>query len=196
MIKNLAKERIVGKDDKYENTRYFIDNGVDVEKRRIMIDDEIDEISMGRAIRGILKMVDADQQKPIDVYLNTYGGSVYDCFALYDVLRSLDGIVIRTHALGKIMSAGFILFLAGDERRSYPRSRFMIHSITGGTYGKLHELETDFAETKILKEYFLDILAERTKKEKSWWKKEISVKDRYYSTERCEELGVVNAKQE
>jgi len=187
----MAKEKIVKTAEKYDNTKFFIEQGIDIDRRRIMIDEEIDEYSVGWAIRGVFKMIDADHEKPIDIYISSYGGSVYEAFGLYDTLRSLKNVIVRTHAIGKVMSAGFILFLAGDERYCSSRTTLMMHSISSGMQGKLHELRVDMKETERLQGMMLDILAERTKKDRHHWKKEIESKDNYYNKEQAKLLGVV-----
>lgn len=187
----MSKDKIVKSHDKYDSSKYFIETGIDIDRRRIMIDDEIDEYSVGIAIRGIYKMLDTDAEKPIDVYINTYGGCVYDGLALYDVLRSLEGVIVRTHALGKVMSMGTIIYLAGDERYSTARSRFMIHGISSASDGKLFQQEIDLEETKVLENIIMDILVERTKKDRQAWRRILRHEDKYYGYDEAKELGFI-----
>lgn len=184
------REKIVSKDEKFDSSKYWIEYGIDLEKRRIMLDEEVDEFSMGWIIRAVYKMIDMSPEAPIDFIVNSYGGSVYDCLALYDLLRSLDYLTVRTYATGKVMSAGLILYLAGDERYASERATFMAHSIASGAWGKLFEMETETKECKRLQQVLLQILADRTDKSKAWWARHIRHEDRFYDRETAIEMGI------
>ena len=131
-------EKIVSKSEKFDNTKYWIEYGIDIQNRRIMLDETVDEYSIGWIIRALRRMIDANKTEPIDIYVNSYGGYCYDGLALYDFLRACSYTTIKTHATGKIMSMGLVIYLAGDERYASPRASFMAHSVSGGTWGKLH----------------------------------------------------------
>lgn len=186
-----TSNKIISKDDRYDNTKFWIQFGIDLEARKVMLDETVDEDSVGWIIRGIEKMVQINPKEPIDITINSYGGYVYDGLALYDLLESLDCIV-RTHATGKVMSCGLILFLVGDERTATTRTTFMAHSIAGGVFGKLYELKNDVKETDRLHGLMLDILESQTSKTRSWWKKEIEHVDRYYDVEKAKKLGILD----
>ena len=154
--------KIVRKDERYDNSKFWIEFGIDLEQRRLMLDEDVDEYSIGWIIRGIFKMVEMDGTAPIDVYVNSYGGNCYDGLALFDVLRSLDYLTVRTHALGKVMSMGLKIYLAGDERYSYPSSTFMAHSVSSEIpYEKTYAVKVEAQETNRLNNIMLDILTEK-----------------------------------
>ena len=190
-VKNSGKNKIVRRDDKFSSAQFYIQYGVDIERRRITLDEDIDEFSTGFSIRGIHKMIDEDPTGPIDIYINSYGGSVYDGLALYDTLVALEEAEVRTHALGKVMSMGLIIFLAGDKRYSSPRSTFMAHSVSGGSDGKIYEIKDDVEESKRLNAILLQILADRTSMTLSWWRKQIEFRDRYYDAKQAEQYGIL-----
>lgn len=178
------------KENGFENTEYWLLYGVDIEKRKIMIDTDIDDESAGYVIRGLLKMSEMNEN-PIDLYINTSGGECYSGFAIYDTIRSLENILVRTHALGKVISMGVTVFLAGDERYATKYVTFMDHSPSNDTAGKIHDLESEFEETKRLFEYGLQIYGERTKRDIGFWRKEFKFKDQYYNFSQAKELGII-----
>lgn len=185
-------QRIVNKGEKFTSAQFYIQYGIDIEKRRITLDECVDEYSIGYAIRGIHKMLDESDSKPIDIFINSYGGYVYDGLALYDTIRQLeDTLEVRTHAMGKVMSMGLTLFLAGTQRFALPHSTFMAHSIAGGTHGKMYEIKDDSKETERLHKVLLKIYEARTSKSAQWWKKEIEYRDRFYDLDTAVELGIV-----
>lgn len=183
----MGRKKIVKPD---ENVHYWLERGIDIKARRIMIDKDVDSETIGLAIRSVIKMVEIDTKHSIDVFINSYGGDAYDCFALYDILES-SPCQIRTFALGKIMSAGLILFLVGHERRAFDRASFMAHSISSGVRGNLSEIQTEYEETKRLQHEMLDILTKKTKKSLKWWEKEIQHSDRYYNIKKAFDLGII-----
>lgn len=172
-----------------DNNQFWIEFGVDLSSRKIVVDEDIDEYTVGWAIRGLIKMEEISD-KPIDIYVNSYGGSVYDGLALYDMMVG-SKCLIRTHAIGKIMSMGLIIYLAGDERYSSDYSSFMNHGMSSIAIGKLYELETEYKECQRLEEICNEILSERTNKSKKYWKKTTKYEDNYYGKRQAIELGIV-----
>lgn len=187
----MAAKSIIRKEDKFDNSKYWIETGIDLEQRKIMIDETIDEYSTGWVIRAIHKMLEINSEDPIDIYINSFGGSVYDGFALYDTIINCDKTTIRTHALGKIMSMALIIFLAGDERDATENATFMAHAISSYTWGKLYELDIETNECKRLEENTLKIMADRTGQSYSYWKRQLKYEDRYYDKDKAKELGII-----
>lgn len=189
--KRISGSKVISKDDRYDNLKFWIEHGIDLEARKVMLDEGIDEYSVGWIIRGIEKMIQMNDKEEITITINSYGGYVYDGLALYDCIESLP-VNVKTYGTGKIMSCGLIIFLAGDERSCSKRASFMAHSIAGGAWGKLHEMKTDVKETDRLNNILLNILAERSNKTFNWWKKEIEFKDRYYNLEKAKQLEFID----
>lgn len=176
-----------------ENIQYWLDSGIDIQNRQIMLDTDIESETIGKIIRSIYSMMILDKNLPIDIIINSYGGDIYSSLAVYDILRmaSNNGIKIRTTAF-TAMSGGLIIYLAGDERNCLVNSTLMAHSVSAGVEGKIEDMVTDLKETKRLQEIMVSILASRTKKSKRFWKKEIKHKDRFYDIKMAKKLGIIN----
>ena len=178
-------------DDAWYNDNFWIEAGIDFSSRKIMLDEDIDEYSTGWVVRALHKMEEQDSKKPIDLYINSYGGSVYDCYSLYDTLTTCK-CPIRAFAQGKVMSAGTDIFLACDERYAYNNVTFMFHTMSNDPgYVKLFEQQTDVKECERLYEIGLRILAENTAKDYAFWKKWIKYENRYFGINKAKELGIV-----
>lgn len=175
------------------NLDRWLNDNIDIENRRIMISEDVEEYCIGDFVKGIMAMLDRNKEKPIDVYVNTYGGSVYDGIALYDFLRSLP-VQVRTYAMGKVMSMGIILFLSGDERYSQENSTFMVHEVSGGAIGKSSGLVVEADEARRLNDLLCHIIADRTGKTKKWWHAEMKFTDKYYDKRTAAKLGIVKEK--
>lgn len=180
----------MAKKKKIELDTFYIQHGIDVFNRRVFLDEEVDEVSMGWIIRAIQTMIEIDAEMPIKLFINSFGGSVYDGLALFDLLESLP-CEVHTVCLGSAMSMSLILFLVGDVRSAYPRSTFMAHSLSGGIEGTMSDMKIDLAESKRLNNILLKILSSNTKKTLAWWKKEIEHEDKYYDYKKSVKLGIV-----
>ena len=173
-----------------ESTRFWVECGIDFKNRRVYLDEEVDEYSVGWINRALLKMAEDDPNEPITLYINCFGGSVYDGLGMYDVLTSLP-MQINTVCVGSAMSMALILFLAGDNRMASKNSTFMAHNLAGGTYGKEAEIQVDAKEFTRLYLLLCDILGERTGKPAKWWQKKIKHEDFYFDIEKAKELGIL-----
>lgn len=130
-----------------------------------------------------------DPGMPIEITINSPGGSVLDGLALYDAILRLrrKGHHVTTRGTGMIASMATILMQAGDERILDANSWFMIHEVSAGSRGTISEMEDQAAFVKRLNDRLHGILAERstltkrqilarTKKKADWMSAEEAVK--------------------
>lgn len=89
--------------------------------------------------------------KPIKLLIHSEGGSVEAGQAVVDAIITSKAPVI-TVALGKAMSAGFDIFLAGTHRVVYPNTVLMCHS--GSAMLERQTLPQINQEAKLHEEYF------------------------------------------
>ena len=72
-------------------------------------------------------------------------------FSLYDTMRFVkETCDIETLGVGKVMSAGVLIFAAGTKgkRKIGANCRVMIHSVMGGFGGNIHSMENEIAEVR------------------------------------------------
>ena len=132
-----------------------------IQDRIIFIDGDIEE-EMANEIIGQMLFLDAqDKKKPITIYISTYGGSVYDGLAIYDVSKRLSA-PIKTVCVGKCCSMGAILMLMGSEREGLKHSRIMQHQPSSGFRGTQTDLEIHYKEVEKLKKELYQIISEVT----------------------------------
>lgn len=139
----------------------WLQMGVDLVKRRIELTGEVGENMAAFVIRALTKMNEINHD-PITIHLQTYGGGVLEGFSIYDaMIESKSPIIVK--GSGKIASMGIVIFLAGTERTASPNTRFMIHSLSHNTEGKLKDTLVDVTEAKISNDAMYKIIAERSK---------------------------------
>jgi len=134
--------------------------------------------------------------KPIDFYVSTYGGSAAEMFAVYDVMRSIrDLSPIRTHGIGKVMSAGVLMLAAGTkgERRIGKYCRVMIHGVVAGQHGHIADVENEFEETKHTQKMYIKALAEETNMTERYLRNLVNKKTNVYiDAEEAVNLGIAD----
>lgn len=77
------------------------------------------------SLKETIKELDADT---INVYIDSYGGSVSDGWAIYNELRR-HSAKVRTFGTGFVASAALYPFMAGDERYAMDPSAYFFHQI-------------------------------------------------------------------
>ena len=110
--------------------------------------------------------IEAEIIRPsINIYLSTFGGYIYDMLSIYDEIKSLKNeYKVNIYCVGKIMSAGTIIMLAADyeSRFAYPSTTFMYHTLAGGAFCKIKDIEENAEECKRLHKIMWNIYKENT----------------------------------
>lgn len=117
-----------------------------------------DEISALSFASELEQLGDVDS---IDVYINSYGGSVAQGFAIYNQLKSHPA-KITTICSGFACSIASIIFLAGDERIMQDASLLMIHNPFVMTVGNADELRKQADDLDKMAQVSVDIYCKAT----------------------------------
>lgn len=104
------------------------------------VENDVSAMSLAQQIKGL----DVDQ---INVHIDSYGGSVSEGWAIYNVLLQHPAKVV-TYADGFVASAALYPFMAGDERIASTLSAFYFHEVMTGAEGYAKDLRAaaDMAE--------------------------------------------------
>jgi len=103
--------------------------------------------------------IPVDKRKPIHLYINSPGGNTYEGFAVVDAILT-SKTPVYTYNVGMCASMGFMVFIAGHRRFTFPRAFFLHHEGKTGdwnTTGKFLDM-ADFTkryEKEIVKDYVL-----------------------------------------
>jgi ATP-dependent Clp protease protease subunit len=109
--------------------------------RIVYIGTEIDDGVANVVIAQLLHLESESQRSPIDLYLNSPGGSVTAMFAIYDAMQYVSSPVATT-CVGQAASAAAVLLAAGEPGRRLvlPHARVVLHQPAGGGQGTLPDL--------------------------------------------------------
>jgi ATP-dependent Clp protease protease subunit len=123
---------------------------------------DIEEENIKRAIQWIAyENMEDDKDKVLTLYINSYGGDLYQAFGLIDMMR-ISKYPVATIGVGSIMSAAFMIFAAGQKgRRMITRNAgIMCHQFSDYTEGKFHDLKSQAKANDICNQRMVDILRE------------------------------------
>jgi len=175
-----------------ERQIYFtkqVDQGSIAELTRQIIDINEDD----RHLEKLYAVYDLEYKpKPIKVYIDSYGGAVYQCFGLLSVIER-SKTPVHTIVTGCAMSCGFLILLAGHKRFAHKMSTPLYHQVSTGFFGKVQDMEEKLEEAKRLQTQIEDYTKSRTKIAKKKLREILeNKKDWYMTADEALELGVVD----
>ena len=107
------------------------------ENRCIFIDDNINSNSAELFKRQIMYLLSKSETEPIEIHINSDGGSVTDGLLMYDIISSCKA-PIYTICTGRAYSMAAVIFACAHENRRFilPNSETMLHEVlTSGVSG-------------------------------------------------------------
>jgi len=174
--------------------------------RNLFLSDQVSQESMLKLTEEIIKINEDDNfikkqyrvydveyvPKPINLYIDSYGGSVYQIFGLIGIIEKSQ-TPIWTYATGAAMSCGFLLLISGHKRFAYKYSTPLYHQVSSWTIGKLEDMKADLKETKRLQVMIDNIVVSKTKLTKKKLKEVNKLKiDWFMTAHEALELGVID----
>lgn len=131
--------------------------------RIIFLGTEIDDYVTNIIQAQLLFLDNTDPGKPIDIYINSPGGSVYAGLGIYDTMQIIKSPV-RTTCTGMAASMAAVLLVAGEsgERSALKHSRVMIHQPMGGMRGQAADMEINYKQIVLLKNELYQIIADHS----------------------------------
>jgi ATP-dependent Clp protease, protease subunit len=131
--------------------------------RIIYIGTEIDDGVANVVIAQLLHLESESPETPINLYLNSPGGSVTAMLAIYDTMQFVRSPV-GTSCVGQAASGAAVLLASGTpgSRMVLPHARVVLHQPSGGGQGTLPDLALHAKEIVRLRAAMEQILSEHT----------------------------------
>ena len=160
--------------------------------RIIFLGEEVNAHTANLVVAQLLFLAHEDPKKPIKLYLNTPGGSVYDGLAIIDTINYIEPDV-ETIGIGLQASMGAMLLSCGAKGHRYclPNARIMIHQPSSGTEGKITDQEITLKEGIFLKKRLAEIFAKNTGKKLEQVEKDMD-RDHWMSAEEALDYGIID----
>jgi ATP-dependent Clp protease protease subunit len=175
-------------------------------KRDLFFTKQVDQSSIGELTQKIIEINQDDEHlkkiynvygltynpEPIQIYIDSYGGYVYQCFGLLSVMERSQ-TPIHTIVTGCAMSCGFMILISGHKRFAHKLSTPLYHQVSSGAAGTVKEMEEKLEESKRLQKQLEDIVKEKTDITKKRLREIFDTKkDWYMTSEEALELNVVD----
>ena len=175
-------------------------------ERNIYFTRQVDQSSIGDLTKQIIEINEDDKHlrklydvygidytpKPIKIYIDSYGGAVYQCFGLLSVMER-SKTPIHTIVTGCAMSCGFLIAIAGHRRIGYEKSTYLYHQVSGGVRGTVKDMEDEVIEAKRLQKMIEEHTLEHTKISKDKLQSVYDTKhDWFLDSKQALKLGVID----
>ena len=131
-------------------------------ERIVFLGRPIDDDIANLIIAQLLHLEGEDQERPINLYINSPGGDMLGLFGIYDAMQFV-AAPVHTVCVGQAASAAAVLLASGAPGHRYvlPNARVLIHQPHGGAQGQSTDMEIQVAEMIALRERMVDVLTER-----------------------------------
>ena len=174
--------------------------------RNLYLPEQVNQESMNKLTKAVIEINEDDKflaklygihdleykRPPIQMYIDSYGGAVYQCFGLLGVMEKSE-TPIHTIVTGAAMSCGFMILITGHKRFGYKHSTPLYHQVSTGFHGKVQDMEDSLVETKRLQKKIEDITLERTSISKKKLNEILkNKKDWFMTAEEALGLGVID----
>jgi ATP-dependent Clp protease protease subunit len=144
----------------------------DNNSRNIVLSSDITASSVADIIESILDINTLDDEleedlqdydrEPIKLVVNSFGGSVYDGFALIAAIEH-SRTPIHGYCYGSAMSMGFIIYISTHVRFAHKTATLMYHEISDMFWGNITNAKQNLKECDRLQKVYDDYVLSRTK---------------------------------
>lgn len=162
--------------------------------RKFPIFGPIDNDTSQSFIQSLLVWMSESITEPVEMWINSPGGSVSDALAIYDLIKYTP-FPIHTIGIGEVCSAATLLLSSGEKgkRMAFPNCRIMLHSLSYGAQGTLQDMDVLFQEVRTLQSNWAKLTSDNTNMtEQQVLDMFDKNKDHYISTDEAIELGIID----
>ncbi len=136
-----------------------------MKERVIFFSGEVEDQMANVLVAQLLFLEAENPDQPINMYVNSGGGSVYAGLAVYDVMQYIK-CPVATYVTGMAASMGSFIAQAGAPGMRYllPRAITMIHQPSSGTHGKISDMKIDYLESERIKAEMTELYVKHNSK--------------------------------
>lgn len=163
-----------------------------LKERIIFLGTPINDQIANLIVAQLLYLNSEDPNQPINMYINSPGGSIYAGLAIYDAMQMLKA-PISTTAVGVTASMGTAILTAGAKGKRYalPHATIHMHPAGGGAQGYTEDVRIAFREQERLQTQLFHLVGKHTGH--SWREiEEFFRRDRFMNAIEAKEYGLVD----
>ena len=162
-------------------------------KDRIIFIGNVFTNELANSVVAQLLFLEADDpEKDITIYINSPGGLVSACLAIYDVINYIKSDV-STVCIGEAASAAAFILSAGakSKRFALKNARIMLHQLSGGAGGHIEDMKRSVNEADRLNDIMITEWSNMTGKTIKQIKKDID-RDYYIGPNEAKKYGIID----
>lgn len=135
-------------------------------ERIIILGTPIDDAVANLICAQLLFLEYEDQERDINLYINSPGGDITGLFAIYDTIKFIRPDV-STFCFGQAASAAAVLLASGTKGKRYalPHARVLLHQPYGGVGGQATDIELQAKEILRMRDLLNEMLSSDTGQE-------------------------------
>jgi ATP-dependent Clp protease protease subunit len=161
--------------------------------RIVLLGTPINDQVANLIVAQLLYLQQEDQDRQINMYINSPGGVVYAGLAIYDAMQQISPPV-STVALGLTASFGTVLLTAGEKSLRYalPNATIHMHQPLGGAQGQASDIVIAANEIMRLKDRINDIFVKHTGQQREVLERDTD-RDIYFSAQQAVAYGLIDS---
>ena len=163
-----------------------------LKERIIFLGTPINDQVANLIVAQLLYLNGEDPNQPINMYINSPGGSIYAGLAIYDTMQMIQAPV-ATYAVGVTASMGTVLLAAGHtgKRFALPHATVHMHPAGGGAQGYTPDVRIQFKELERIQTQLFHILAKHTGQTSQQIEEDFD-RDRWMTALEAKDYGLVD----
>lgn len=163
-----------------------------LKERIVFLGSKIDDQVANVIVAQLLYLNSVDPKRPINLYINSPGGSVYAGLAIYDAMQMIQAPV-STVAVGVSASMGTALLTSGQKGKRYalPHATIHMHPTGGGTQGYTEDVRIATREQERIQTQLFHLMGKHSGH--TWQEiEEYFIRDRYLNAIEAKAFGLVD----
>lgn len=189
------KEDTTKVEDEEETTSEIEESGSDiyfyskVDKKSIFeLNKKLRSVDKDLRIQAL--KLDFPYNPEIKLHINSSGGSLLDCFATVDYIRT-SKVPVHSIVEGSAASAATLMSVVCHKRSIMKHSFMLIHQLSSGVWGKFESMKDEVENCNVFMDTLNGIYEKYTKIPKNTLK-EILKRDIYLDSKTCLKYGLVD----
>jgi ATP-dependent Clp protease protease subunit len=176
----------------YKTDMQYKDIGTILLENRII--NLVGEVNDGMAyqIVSALLVLDEQNSKPIQLFINSPGGSVHAGLAIIDAMKFVKAPVY-TYCVGLAASMGAAILSAGAKGHRYamPNATVMLHQVSSGTEGNIQDQRVSLAYSEKLNKKLMNMIAQNVNKTVKQLEED-TIRDKWMFADEAKDYGIID----
>lgn len=163
-----------------------------LKERIVFVGTPINDQIANLIVAQLLYLNREDDEKEIQMFINSPGGAIYAGLAIYDTMQQISAPV-STVAVGVTASFGTVLLAAGSHGRRFalPNATIHMHQPLGGAQGQASDIVIQAEEIVRLKKRLTNVFVNHTGKDYATIEHDTD-RDIYMTAEQAVEYGLID----